>query len=92
MPGVARMQGCPEPCAPEGLTQEGAVALLRRAHEAGQVAADPDGMALMGWGLMHGLTSLYLSGHLAGQVEGREEFLDLIDGAIGALRTCFEAG
>jgi AcrR family transcriptional regulator len=37
--------------------------------------------ALFGWGLIHGLTSLYLGGHLREKVQTNEEFLALIEEA-----------
>jgi AcrR family transcriptional regulator len=88
MPEVAHMQGCPEPCPSGTPSQAAAVTLLRQAQAEGDLGgADPDRVALLGWGLMHGLTSLYLSGHLAGQVGSQEEFMELIDSAIAALRS-----
>ena len=62
--------------------------LVQDAVEQGQMQTDHAGRAaLIGWGLMHGLTSLYLSGHLSDQVTSHAEFMELIDSAIGTLRT-----
>jgi AcrR family transcriptional regulator len=41
----------------------------------------PTRAALIGWGLVHGLTSLYLSGQLAPHVGSNDEFLTLIEDA-----------
>jgi AcrR family transcriptional regulator len=93
IPGVARLDGCPamENGSPgagaNGLTAEGAANLLRQARAQGETEVpDPDRAAVVGWGLMHGLTSLYLSGHLGAHVSSHEEFMELIESAIEALR------
>jgi AcrR family transcriptional regulator len=93
IPGVARLDGCPAACngsaaaAPSSVSHENAADLLRQARaEAGSALPDPDRAAVVGWGLMHGLTSLYLSGHLAEHVGSHEEFMELIESAIEALR------
>lgn len=96
MPGVANMDGCVEHpgelarragrSGPEDAERYG-VALVRRAVESGQMnAKDPERAALVGWGVMHGLTSLYLSGHLSEHARSTEEFMELIESAIEALR------
>ncbi len=41
--------------------------------------------AMVAWGLIHGLTSLYLSGHLVHTVGSQEEFLELVDVAMDSL-------
>jgi AcrR family transcriptional regulator len=93
IPGVARLDVCPAtgdgPAGALGgaLSCEGAASLLRQVGAEGETGiADPDRAAVIGWGLMHGLTSLYLSGHLAEQVVSHEEFMDLIESAIDRLR------
>jgi AcrR family transcriptional regulator len=56
-----------------------AIRTLERAMDEGSVElADPRRGATVGWGLVHGLTSLYLGGHLADTVGSREEFLELV--------------
>lgn len=97
VPGVANMEGCPEPgrggggggggepdpgCCP----MDGTLALEELN------VADPAGAAVVGWGLMHGLTSLYLSGHLAEHVGSHEEFMELIERGIDVLRAGWKAG
>jgi AcrR family transcriptional regulator len=41
--------------------------------------------SLVAWGLIHGLTSLYLSGQLADEVKSHEEFLELVEEAMNSL-------
>jgi AcrR family transcriptional regulator len=96
MPAVARMDGCPA-TRPEGVvavcgpvSSDGAVALARHGRSEGS-PNDLDRVAVVGWGLMHGLTSLYLSGHLAGHVGSREEFMELIESAISVMRAGWKA-
>ena len=89
MPGVAQLKNCPESATadlpPEASRQRG-VEMLRAAMEAGEAdVGDPQRAALVGWGLIHGLTSLYLSGHLQEHVSSHEEFMDLIEGAMEAI-------
>lgn len=91
MPGVAQMKGCPGdaeadiPIPPEASRERG-VELLRAAMESGEAdVGDPGRAAVVGWGLIHGLTSLYLSGHLRERVSSHEEFMELIESAIEAI-------
>lgn len=64
------------------------VAVVERGIEEGLFAL-PDGFrgAVVGWGLVHGLTSLYLSGHLRDAVDSPGGFLDLIEEAMQSLYT-----
>lgn len=96
MPGVAQLEACPAPPeratgsadAPGGPSYEFAVDLLRRASEGGEVTiTDPTRAAVVGWSLIHGLTSLYVSGHLGDEVGTHEEFMGLVEEAIEALGT-----
>lgn len=91
MPEVARVKGCPEgrdegvTIPPEASRNRG-TELLRRAVESGEADVDdPEQAAVVGWGLIHGLTSLYLSGHLRERVSSHEEFMELIESAIQAI-------
>lgn len=91
MPRVASLDVCPEPAVngagagPEGRREHG-VELVRQAIAAGEMSADDaERAAVIGWAVMHGLTSLFLSGHLTDCVTSQEEFMDLIDGAIETL-------
>ena len=91
MPAVAQLEGCPEgpmldvDIPPEASRSRG-VALLREAMESGEAnVADPGRAELVGMGLIHGLTSLYLSGHLGDRVESHDEFMELIESGIQTL-------
>jgi AcrR family transcriptional regulator len=90
MPRVAQLEGCPEH--PGGVDEVDEVArvdigeLLARASAQGQVRVDdPRSASAMGWGMIHGLTSLYLSGHLSDLVGSHDEFMELIESAMDAL-------
>ena len=41
--------------------------------------------AIIAWGLLHGLTSLYLTGHLGESVDSNEGFLELVESAMDSL-------
>ena len=90
-PGVAQMEKCPGEAdsgmsVPDIASEAKSVELLREAMASGEATVDdPERAAVVGWGLIHGLTSLYLSGHLRTRVSSHEEFMGLIEGAIGAL-------
>lgn len=47
---------------------------VRRCVEAGQAAGDPDEIAMVLWGLVHGMASLELHGMLGGRDEARRRF------------------
>ena len=92
VPGVAQLETCPEPqermSEAEEHSFETAVELMRQAAARGQVEVDdPARAAVVGWGLIHGLTSLYVSGHLQDAVTTHEEFMGLVESAIQALGT-----
>lgn len=91
MPRVPALDGCPSVATDLTAMHEGSkevvVSLVREAAAAGQVSvSDPERAAVVGWGLIHGLTSLYVSGHLASQATTHEEFMGLVENAIEALR------
>lgn len=80
LPPVPHME-CPEPDAPGGL--EGVTATVQRAMDEGSIdAEDARRTAVLGWGLVHGLTSLYLTGRLTDVVSTNDEFVDLIEDAM----------
>lgn len=95
LPAVPQLD-CPAECVaervamteamPEALSFDAVVGTLQEAIDAGLVAM-PDARqgALIGWGLVHGLTSLYLSGHLRDAVQTNEQFLELVAAAQLAL-------
>lgn len=59
---------------------------VQRAIDAGMYKIrDAHTGALVAWGLLHGLTSLYLTGHLAEAVSSNEELLDLVEVAMDTL-------
>lgn len=87
LPRVARVWA-PGECTPcSGAGESGSafcmvVDTVRRAIESGAVnLEDARRGAIVSWGLIHGLTSLYLSGHLR-DVSNHEEFLRLVDEAM----------
>lgn len=64
------------------------VAAVQRAiNEGSFVVEDAYQGAIVAWGLVHGLASLYLSGHLAEAIKTREEFEALLETAMGSLYT-----
>lgn len=62
------------------------VDIIQRAIDAGLYKVrDAESAAVIAWGLIHGLTSLYLSGHLAGAVSSNEGLLELVELAMDSL-------
>lgn len=90
IPGVAQMVDCPqagdrEPM-PDHESFDFVTELLRRAVVAGELSIpEPRHGALVGWGLLHGLVSLFLSGHLSHVVQDSEDFERLVDAAMDSL-------
>ncbi|CAN5831536.1 TetR/AcrR family transcriptional regulator [soil metagenome] len=87
LPSVAQME-CPGADSAEGVAMmdeqpfDSVVNTMREAVEMGLVAiSDPVSGALVGWGMMHGLTSLYLGGHLRDSIQSHEQFVNLIEEA-----------
>jgi AcrR family transcriptional regulator len=74
---------CPSECGPAGAAPTGyeaTVETVRQALAAGELeGVDPEQATVIGWGLVHGLTSLYLAGHLRGMVDSNDAFLELIE-------------
>jgi len=90
IPGVAQMVDCPEPTdrepMPDHESFDFVTELLRRAVAAGELSIpEPRHGALVGWGLLHGLVSLFLSGHLSHVVEDAGDFERLVDAAMDSL-------
>jgi hypothetical protein len=91
--GVAQLEGCPRGGGESGEraydmpSKERAVELLRQASESGEMelGGDPGRAAVVGWALIHGLTTLYVSGHLTEEARTHEEFMELVESAIRAL-------
>ena len=90
LPGVAQMRG-DGLCAHEERVEEAAswcqvVETVQQAMDEGSfTAGDAQNAAVIGWGLVHGLTSLYLSGHLMKTMQGRDAFIKLLDEAMSAM-------
>jgi AcrR family transcriptional regulator len=64
------------------------VATLEEASRAGRLGSmRAQDAAVIGWGLVHGLTSLYLSGHLAGLIASNEAFEAVAEQAMASLYT-----
>jgi len=62
------------------------VETIQRAIDAGLYQiSDARAGAMIAWGMIHGLTSLYLTGHLAGGLSTQEEFLQLVEAAMNSL-------
>jgi AcrR family transcriptional regulator len=90
LPGVARFEhpGTPvgRPLEPDEDGLGLCVALVQEGIDRGLLALDSaESGALIGWGLIHGLVSLYVSGHLGGKVQTHEEFLALVEEAMRSL-------
>lgn len=72
---------------------ERTVGVVRRAMEQGRIRdRDPRRQALIGWGLIHGLTTLYLSGHLGAEVSSPEEFRTLVEEAMESIHEGWRPG
>jgi hypothetical protein len=94
LPGSARID-CP--AVTDGAADpdafERVVARLEEARRAGLLTVpDVRRAAVIGWGLVHGLTSLYLSGHLHEEMESNEEFMALIEEAMHSMYRGWGAG
>jgi AcrR family transcriptional regulator len=85
LPGTAELR-CHEPSEHEKVGFDRAVEMVQGAVETGEFGAvDPARSAVVGWGVIHGLTTLYLSGHLGDRVASPEAFYELIEYAMGSL-------
>ncbi len=78
---------CPEPAeGPDASNFESVITVVERGIGDGSIlGGEAQRIALVGWGLVHGLTSLYLSGHLSEEAPDQESFMKLVDEAMGAL-------
>ncbi|MGH7475555.1 MAG: TetR/AcrR family transcriptional regulator [Longimicrobiales bacterium] len=94
LPAVAHME-CAEPHPDDvSMTEEQPWDYVLAASESavaqGEVAArTPQHCAVLGWGLIHGLTSLYLAGHLRDLVSTQDELWTLVE---AGLRGMFGTG
>lgn len=90
LPKVPHVEVCPEPDTPDGMNM--ATAAVQRAMDAGLMhRGDARRTALVGWGLVHGLTSLYLTGRLSDTVMTHEEFLTLVEDAMRSMGAGFRS-
>jgi AcrR family transcriptional regulator len=88
LPGTAEVECPTELGGKDGFRD--VVETVQRGVEQGLIGTDDAcRTAVIGWGLVHGLTSLYLSGHLAGQVVSHEGFLELVEEAMRTMDTGF---
>jgi AcrR family transcriptional regulator len=77
---------CPEPAAAGVRGFDAAVAAVQRAVAAGEfVDLDAPRAATLGWAMVHGLTTLYLAGHLRDRAPTRALFEELVEYAIVSL-------
>jgi AcrR family transcriptional regulator len=97
LPTVAHMDCQPQECAAGrpigGMRRDFAELTVQRAiHDGYFQMPDARRGTVVGWGLVHGLTSLYLSGHLAAEVGSHGDFLDLVEEAMAMLRVGWSPG
>jgi AcrR family transcriptional regulator len=87
LPGAARIE-CPAETEASGDPDafQRVVARLEQARQEGLLTVpDVRRAAVIGWGLVHGLTSLYLGGHLHQEIETNEAFMALIEEAMHSM-------
>jgi AcrR family transcriptional regulator len=85
LPGSSELD-CGRARRSDGAAFEDVVSLVRRAAEGGDMEGpEPRRIALIGWGLIHGLTTLYLSGHLHDEAPAPEDFFELIEDAMRSM-------
>jgi AcrR family transcriptional regulator len=86
LPSAARVN-CPRRAqGPEETSFDRVVLSVEKGLQDGSIqGTNAQHIALIGWGLVHGLTSLYLSGHLVDDAPDQASFMRLVDEAIGKL-------
>jgi AcrR family transcriptional regulator len=78
----------PAPCPRPESGFEQTVEVVGRAIAEGELRGpDARRTAVIGWGLVHGLTTLYLAGHLSEEVGGPDEFNELVEDAMQSIHT-----
>ncbi|MQA91079.1 MAG: TetR family transcriptional regulator [Gemmatimonas sp.] len=85
VPHVGRMEDCRSvdsgPAAKQLLAET-----IQRAMDAGLYELEDAATgALIAWGLVHGLTSLYISGHCAMMLPSQEAFMEVVETAMDSL-------
>lgn len=94
VPGVPTLTRPPTAPGYEALVEKPAWMRARslvRATIPGDAAVTEDDAVVGGWALLHGLTSLFLAGHLTGLVHEPGELLELADHIGGLLRRGLES-
>jgi len=84
LPSAAQVE-CPERAlgGPEENSFDRVVMAVEAGLQDGSIqGTDAGRIALIGWGLVHGLTSLYLSGHLVDAAPDQASFMRLVEEAI----------
>ena len=86
LPTAAHVE-CPEPAqSPDASGFERVESVVARGLRDGSIkGSDAYRIALIGWGLVHGLTSLYLTGHLSDAAPDQDAFMALIEDAMTTL-------
>jgi len=86
LPKAPRVDRPPPPADRLAPWHAGLVRLVMPAKVTGSTkVGDPAQAAFIGWAAMHGLTSLYLSGHLAPTVQGPEQLAELTEAALATV-------
>lgn len=97
LPTVARM-GLHGQCPEDGRAEASSswcsvVNTVQQAIDDGLIRVrDAQHGAIIAWGLVHGLTSLYLSGHLARALGSHDAFLEMLEVAMDSLGTGWAPG
>lgn len=97
LPKEPNLMVCPEPRedrvpGEEAAWDFGLTLVTRAMAENGITDGDPERMAMVGWGMVHGLVSLYLGGHLEEHIDSHDAFMDLLDDAIETFEGGWQSG
>lgn len=98
LPMAAAWEDCPQPAEgetsiTEERTFERVVMLLEQATREGTFKLeDAERAAVVGWAMLHGVMSLYLSGHLREVAPSREDLDALVDWAMATVGTAWRTG
>jgi AcrR family transcriptional regulator len=85
VPQAHHLELCPAECS-KAPRKNLLVDTVQRAIDAGLYRMrDAETGALIAWGVLHGITSLYLSGHLGRAVPNQEAFLELVEVSMDTL-------
>lgn len=90
LPGSARFE-CPDAGqvddAGPGVFEEVVETIQRATSEGSFGVENARRAALIGWGMVHGLVSLYIGRHMMAEIGSNEEFLGLVDEAMRSIYT-----